>query len=196
MKNMTATSWLNIWQTPEYLEKKEKAFNIVDSYLIGLSVIPNCILDIGCGLAFETEFFQKKYNSEIFLLDDDFDNNIETQNRDVFFGPANTLKFYSNLNDLFNSYKQRNLRYNFIYAKNPVIKQDIKFDLIYSNRSYGFHYPIETYIDLIKNHSNKDTIVILDLWKETYTEQIAKCNLVKVLEDGEQHYKVHVNFQH
>lgn len=194
MKNMTATSWLSHWQTPEYISKKEKSFEILDDYLEELSYAPQSILDIGCGLAFETELFQKKYNSDIFLLDDDFDNNDDLQSRDVFFGPADTLKFYSNLTDLFKSYKERNLRYNFIYAKNPIIDDRVKFDLIYSNRSYGFHYPVETYIDLIQKHSHSRTIIVLDLWKKTYDEQIKKCNLVKILEDGEQHFKVHITF--
>jgi hypothetical protein len=192
MKNMTAKSWLNVWQTDEYLKKKEYAFNIVDEYLIKMSYTPSTILDIGCGLAYETEFFQKKYNSEIFLLDDDFNNNTELQNRDVYFGSADTLKFYSNLEDLFISYKKRGLRYNFIYAKNPVIDPSIKFDLIYSNRSYGFHYPIETYLQLIKMHSHEQTVVVLDLWKKTFEDQIKKINLVNILEDGKEHFKVHI----
>lgn len=194
MRNMTSTSWLNTWTTPNYIKKKEHSFNIVNNYLQELSYIPETILDIGCGLAYETEYFQKKYNSDIYLLDDDFDNNSDNQDRDVFFGPADTLKFYSNLKDLFNSYKERNLRYNFIYAKNPIIREDLKFNLIYSNRSYGFHYPVETYTNLIKKHSDHKTIIILDLWKETYNEQIKKCNLINILEDGEQHYKVHIIF--
>lgn len=194
MKKMTSKSWLNIWRTPEYYEKKQHSFNVLDNYLDKISFKPNSILDIGCGLAIETELFQKKYNSEIFLLDDDFDNNISNQSRDVFFGPADTLKFYSNLEDLFESYKERNLKYNFIYAKNPVIESSITFDLIYSNRSYGFHYPVETYIELIKKHSHDNTIIVLDMWKETFNEQKKFCNIIEIIEDGEQHCKVHINF--
>ena len=192
MKNMTSTSWLNEWQDPKYIEKKKHAFDVIDDYLMSCNYRPNLILDIGCGLAFESEYFQKKYNSDVYLLDDDFDENTENQNRDVFFGPASSMKFYSNLDDLFLSYKKRNLRYKFVYAKNPIIDKAIKFDLIYSNRSYGFHYPVETYIDMIKKHSHTNTIVILDMWKKTFKEQIKKCNLINILEDGEQHYKVHI----
>lgn len=195
MKNMNSKSWLNVWKTPDYLKKKELSFNIVDNYLKEICFKPKYILDIGCGLAFETELFQKKYNSEVFLLDDDFDNNIDKQNRDVYFGPAETLKFYSNLTDLFSSYNERKLRYTFVYAKNSKIESNIKFDLIYSNRSYGFHYPVETYIELIKKHSHEHTIIILDFWKDTYHEQIKKCKLIKLLEDGKQHFKVHIKFE-
>lgn len=191
---MNARSWLRTWNTPDYIQKKHHSFIVLDSYLYNISFKPTTILDIGCGLAIETEMFQQKYKSEIYLLDDDFDNNTETQNRDVFFGPANTLKFYSNLEDLFDSYEKRNLKYNFIYAKNPVIDNNVTFDLIYSNRSYGFHYSVETYMELIKKHSNENTIVVIDMWKETFNEEKQKCNIVEVIENGEQHYKVHIQF--
>ena len=192
---MTSTSWLEHWKTPDYIEKKKYAFNITDEYLKTIpDYEPRFILDIGCGLAFESEMFQKKYESLLYLLDDDFDNNTEDQKRSIFFGSPNTFKFYSNINDLFESYKERELQYNFVYARNPKIDDTVKFDLIYSNRSCGFHYPADSYNELIKKHSYEKTVIILDIWKEVFDKQMENFNLINIIEDGEQHYKVHITF--
>lgn len=44
------------WTTPEYVSSKIELFNSIDQYI---QTTPATILDIGCGLAFESELFQK-----------------------------------------------------------------------------------------------------------------------------------------
>jgi hypothetical protein len=53
--------------------------------------------------------------------------------------------------------------YHLIDTNNINIDENIKFDLITSWLSCGHHYPVKTYIDLMKKHSHKDTRIILDL---------------------------------
>ena len=48
----------------------------------------------------------------------------------------------------------------------------IKFDLVYSNVSCGYHYPLSTYADLLKSHTDIDTIMIFDIHSRYLEEQI------------------------
>ena len=53
--------------------------------------------------------------------------------------------------------------YRLIDCNNIEIQEDIKFDLITSWLSCGFHYPISTYKNLIKKHSHDNTVVAMDV---------------------------------
>jgi acyl-CoA synthetase (AMP-forming)/AMP-acid ligase II len=48
-------------------------------------------------------------------------------------------------------------------CNNIDIPENIKFDLITSYLSCGYHYPISTYKELILKHSHKDTKLVFDL---------------------------------
>ena len=162
--------WLSKWNREEHDIQKEENFKRVDDFL---NFTPKRILDIGCGLAKESELFQKKYNAELYLLDGDFDST-KQRARDIRYGEADNFKFYSKVNDLKQSFDNRNIKYTFVDANNIDIEEDIKFDLIYSFLSCGFHYPVTTYYNLIKKHSTKDTICIFDIRRETLDESKIK----------------------
>lgn len=151
--------WLDKWNIPQHVESKKKLFQTIDSYL---QFTPKRILDIGCGLARESELFQKKYNCELYLLDGDFDdtNNVK---RDVKYGTVDNFKFYNKIETLKESFDNRGMQYVFVDANNISITDNIKFDLILSNVSCGFHYPANTYKDLIKKHSTLKTKILFDL---------------------------------
>ena len=55
-------AWTRKWTTPTYVAKRQQTFELVDQYLN--QPIKN-ILDIGCGFAWQSRFFQKKYNCEL-----------------------------------------------------------------------------------------------------------------------------------
>ena len=158
-------SWLERWQEPWFDDSRLDNFHAIDNFI---NFQPKCILDIGCGLAHEAEYFQKKYNSKIYLLDGDVDST-PNNDRDIKYGPVDNFKFYNKVEDLYKSYKERNLEYNFFDCNviKPTHIFDTKFDLIFSNLSCGFHYPATTYKQLIKNNSKEDTIIIMDFQKDS-----------------------------
>ena len=47
----------------------------------------------------ESEHFQKKYNSQLYLLDGDFEDTIN-RTRKVNYGTADSMAFYSKIEDL------------------------------------------------------------------------------------------------
>ena len=161
--------WIcNNWSTVEYVESKKIGFEMIDSFLVSA---PKNILDIGCGLAFESEMFQKKYQSNLYLLDGDFETTKELS-RDNGYGPSSSMKFYSKIEDLIQSFNNRNMVYTFIDTKNIDIPANTIFDLVYSNVSCGFHYPLSTYFDLLQKHTDEDTIIVMDIREKTLMEQI------------------------
>ena len=66
------------------------------------------------------------------------------------------------------------------------IETQLKFDFIYSGKSCGFHYPLNTYLNLIKRHSHADSVIVMDLRKgaDQKTDEFV---VEKVLIDGEKH---------
>jgi len=150
------SQWIDRWAKPQHTESRKAEFLAVDNHL---NFAPVNILDIGCGLAKESEYFQKKYNSNLWLLEGEQSNT----GRDVKWGSAESFSFYNKINDLKTSWNSRQLRYNFVDANNIQIDDDVKFDLIYSGVSCGFHYPANTYKNLIKKHSHENTKIVFDL---------------------------------
>jgi SAM-dependent methyltransferase len=156
--------WVNEeWFTEEYQIHKRKNFELLDSYL---ETPPKRILDIGCGLAWESRMFNEKYGTELYLLDGDYDNN--PQDRELvqarYSEDASQFAFYYKLDFLRAELNKLNTQnYQLIDSNNINIADDIKFDLITSWVSCGFHYPVNTYRDLILKHSNKNTRVVMDL---------------------------------
>tara|TARA_B110000503_G_scaffold69653_1_gene108556 strand:- start:4930 stop:5496 length:567 start_codon:yes stop_codon:yes gene_type:complete len=177
---MSKDEWINKWANPQHQQKKLDMFNIVDSYI---NFEPKTILDIGCGLAVESELFQKKYNCNLYLLDGDFDTTV-SRKRKVNYGSDTTMAFYSKVPDLMNSWNERKLKYTFIDANDISIDSSIKFDLIYSFESCGFHYPANSYAELIKKHSHENTVCIFDIRTKTYAEQSANFQTVKKIHTG------------
>jgi trans-aconitate methyltransferase len=169
--------WINSeWQSDEYKKNKGISFDLIDSFL---TEAPRNILDIGCGMAFESEMFQSKYNSNLYLLDGDFESSINAT-RDRKFGTADSMAFYTKIDSLKSSFDKRNLKYNFVDANNIQLPPDLKFDLVYSNVSCGYHYPLSTYLELLKMHTTEDSILIFDINSSRINEQIT--NIFTVVE--------------
>lgn len=160
-------NWLGndgLWNSTQYQQIKFENFSIVENFL---STPPKTILDIGCGLAFESRFFANKYESELYLLDGDVDENKNKPSTAVdgsYHTTADNFLFYHPLSQLDELLKKSGTKnYKLINCKNIDIDSTIKFDLITSWISCGFHYPVNTYRDLIKKHSHQNTKIIMDL---------------------------------
>ena len=184
------TKWLKKWTTEEHYDSKVEIFNILDRYI---NSNPISILDIGCGLAFESEMFQKKYNSNLFLLDGDFDNTKDKE-RDVRYGNVETFKFYNKLDTLKESFDERNLKYTFVDATDIQLDNNIKFDLVYSIMSCGFHYPLNTYAKLIKNHTTSNSKIIIDIRNDTLNEQGCEFEILDKVYSGKKNTMYQIKF--
>jgi len=150
-----------VWDSDLYQECKRENFDILDKYL---KTQPLKILDIGCGLAWESRYFYHKYGSELWLLDGDTNNNNITGTDRSYHATADSFLFYHPLTDLDTEFKKVNIQnYHLIDCNNINIPNDVKFDLITSWLSCGFHYPVNTYRELVLKHSHENTKVVMDL---------------------------------
>jgi hypothetical protein len=153
-----------LWDTKLYQNYKIENFEILDKHLTSP---PAKILDIGCGLAWESRLFGEKYNSELWLLDGDTSNNdtkLPTANTGKYHTTTDDFLFYHPLTQLDLELKKLGTKnYHLIDCNNINIPEDIKFDLITSWVSCGFHYPVNTYKELILKHSHPGTKIVMDL---------------------------------
>jgi SAM-dependent methyltransferase len=166
--------WVNEeWFTEEYQAHKRENFELLNAYL---ETPPKRILDIGCGLAWESRMFNEKYGTELYLLDGDYDDNPQDQQlvQARYSADASRFAFYYKLDFLRTELDKLNTQnYQLIDSTNIILDKDVKFDLITSWVSCGFHYPVNTYRDLILKHSDENTRVIMDLRLTPKSQDIA-----------------------
>ncbi len=193
------TFWMSGWLSEAHTNWRTVCFNVIDEYL---PTPPKTILDIGCGIAFESRLFHKKYDTELWLLDGDVKNNQTQQEKSVGWNEdVKTFRFYSNLEDLKKVFDNDSINnYKLIDANNIDIPAEQKFDLICSYSSCGVHYPLNTYKELILKHSHKDTICIFDLRNRTLQNLKKEINIIKILQnpkpaDPMNHIKAHFKFK-
>ena len=158
-------NWIDeVWNTELYQQLKRENFELVDKYLPSS---PLKILDIGCGLAWESRLFNQKYGSELWLLDGDTKNNdtkLLTASEGEYHSTPNEFLYYYPLQKLDEELKKLGTQnYYLVDCNNIQIGEDVKFDLITSWVSCGFHYPSSTYRDLILKHSHVNTKIIFDI---------------------------------
>lgn len=166
--------WHKEWTKEEYINAKTEKYNTIKDFL---KTAPATILDIGCGFAWESSLFQKNHNSKLWLLDGDFDSTA-SRTRKIKYGDTESMAFYSKIDELKNAWDSRGLDYTFLDANNLNLSDDIKFDLIYSGLSCGFHYPANTYKNFILAHSHENTKIIFDLRRgQTHTD-VEEINLI------------------
>lgn len=186
------------WATTEYQLMKQQNFEIVDNY-VNSSLLN--VLDIGCGLAWESRFFNKKYGCELWLIDGNSDDNNKKNENATDLGYHQTkdeFLFYNSLDTLNEELtKLGTQNYKLLDCNNLQIPENIKFDLITSWLSCGFHYPVSTYRDLILKHSHENTKVIVDLrtllkTKECIVEEGVE--IIKILSTHRKHVTAHIRF--
>jgi len=155
-------AWTRKWVKDNYVNKKKENFEKVDAYLN--QPIKN-ILDIGCGFAWESRFFQEKYDCELYLIDGDNSANLQKPEF-ASYGNWNTevekLLYYHSLTHLDSQLKSLGTKkYTLVDCNNIVIPENIKFDLITSWLSCGHHYPVSVYKELMLKHSHENTRIVL-----------------------------------
>jgi SAM-dependent methyltransferase len=149
------------WRSSEYIERKLKNFKMIDDYF---NRSFGTILDIGCGQAYESREFNKKYNSELWLIEGNSKNNNQEVKSGKYHSNASEFAQYFSIDTIKNQLDELETKnYHLIDCNNINIPDNIKFDLITSYLSCGYHYPISTYKDIIKKHSHAETKLVFDL---------------------------------
>lgn len=158
------------WFTDIYQQHKRENFELLDQYL---GQPPLAILDIGCGLAWESRWFNQKYGSTLWLIDGDSETQSVTEfsSQARYHQDSQSFLFYYPLEKLnFELQKLGTQNYRLYSPKTFDVPSHVKFDLITSWVSCGFHYPVSTYRDLICQHSAPWTKIIMDIRKKAPPE--------------------------
>lgn len=152
-------NYINHWNKSHYVKAKTRLFEVIDAY-VGRA--PQRILDIGCGFAQTSQMFQEKYATELWLLEGDKSSTADAT-RFGKWGQVNTFGWYLPIDTLKETWDARGMKYTHVDGSRPKIQNDIKFDLVYSWLSCGFHYPVDTYRDFVKQHTTDDSMIIMDI---------------------------------
>lgn len=203
MTEIYQKNWIKLWTSSGYQQEKNTNFEKLDAYL---EQPPKRILDIGCGLAWESRLFNKKYNTELWLLDGDTSANEskldtfgpERANHGKWHTEAESLYFYHAMEFLNQQLQDAGVtNYHLVDANNINIPKDVKFDVITSWLSCGFHYSALTYRELILKHSHDNTVVALDMRipkRMDYPPVEPGIEIANIINYGRKHANAHVRF--
>lgn len=148
----------------QYLDQMETEYNELRSYLPEQA---NSILDIGCGMAGIDLFLWNHYRDQspdITLFDK------SEVSEELYYRFYENAAFYNSLETA-----RENLTNGGIPAENvhtveasqDNLRELNDVDFCLSLYSWGFHYPVDTYIDEVTEALSEDGRVVLDLRKET-----------------------------
>lgn len=160
-----------LWNSKEYIDKKYVSYTAFKDYL---GIMPQTLLDIGCGFAHESGWFNTEHGTEIWLLDKQrTDQDNDKRHND--FGPVNDFEAYNSFESIRSSLESRNVReYKLLEPTDTTWDNAPKFDVIMSESSMGFHYPVRTYKEFILEHSHNDTRVFCSLRNVSSVKQFVK----------------------
>lgn len=126
------------------------------------------VLDIGCGVAGIDVFIDRHYAGQapdFYLLDK---SQVETS---VFYMFHEQAAFYNSLyvaGAMLNSNGISHQRIHLLEANDRnEIGMDAPVDLVLSLISWGFHYPVDTYVERVHDLLSENGVVILDIRKGT-----------------------------
>ena len=174
-----------------FSQDMEREYNIVKNYL---PFHPKRILDIGCGVAGIDIMLHKHYitttdHPHFYLLDKS-----ETNSK-VYYGIEKEAAYYNSL-----SIAKQLLIVNGV-MESHIHTQEVtgapmfpgtQFDLIISLISWGFHYPISTYLDDVYDNLSSGGTLIVDVRKGTEGEtQLEKrFGLIKTIFESKKYRRI------
>jgi hypothetical protein len=182
----------------QYVKYNPEIMNKVIDYLGDIKI--ENILDIGAGIANDSKHLQRTYDSEIWILEGDSKNNVK-KSPDVrkakWNNSADDMSYYWSLEDLKAVHERKTTKkYHIVDCDNIILPSDIKFDLISSYLSCGFHYPISTYYNLIKKYSHNNTRCIFDirLGKGQQPVLDPEVEIVKIIHQTKKYARCEIKF--
>lgn len=125
------------------------------------------ILDIGCGVAGIDALLSRHYRHsvDIFLLDK------TTIDKRVHYNFEQQASFYNSLSVARRLLEANGVLSRHIHTQEATDNSDIsfneKFDLVISLLSWGFHYPISTYLKRVYERLTPGGMIIVDVRKNT-----------------------------
>ena len=136
----------------------------------------NSVLDIGCGIGLIDIALYKHYNNSIKLHLLDKSNRID-ENTSIR-GFNKNYVFYNSMDATRETLLNNGISNNDIFTYEVDINSELlsnqKYDIIISLLSCGWHYSIETYIELLNNNLETNGIIILDIRHNTGQLEYAK----------------------
>lgn len=169
----------------------EREYSIIKDYIPGY---PRNILDIGCGVAGIDIMLHRHYSSigkfpDFFLLDK------SEVNPKVYYGLEKEAAYYNSLDiakDILevNGIKETSIHTQEVYGSKIFPGQN--FDLIISLISWGFHYPISTYIDQVYGALVAGGTLIVDVRKDTDGQSMLEKRFgsIKVIYEAQKYRRV------
>jgi len=135
-----------------------------DDYKTFAHVLPQVerptIVDIGAGMAANDIYINKHYKQEAqFILVDE--NKVDTN---IHFGYQPKGSFY-NQNDLVLSFLQQHGISPTQLDPEAFLASNIRADVVVSLYSWGFHYPVATYLSKVRDVLTPEGILIMDIRK-------------------------------
>jgi hypothetical protein len=188
-------NYQDVWCKPQYIEGKRQLFERMDDYI---ARPPRRILDIGCGFAKTSELFQKKYGCELYLLESDMSNS--PGRRIGKWGTVDSFQWYLPIERLRQAWDSQGMTYTHVDGATLDVPADVKFDVIYSWLSCGFHYPVTTYKKFIQDHASEDAVIIMDFRgnltaHQQADQQSSEYEVIKVLETSNKKRTLHIRFK-
>lgn len=146
------------------------------------------ILDIGCGMAGIDLFLYNHYKDiapDLVLLD-------KEGKSEIYYGFKNDGAYYNSFKLAADFLKINGVPGNKIkivnITTNPFPK-DQNFDLVISLISWGFHYPVETYLKDVYSTLSEDGVLVIDIRKNTDGEKELKRKFKQIITISE--YRKH-----
>ncbi|MEN9625945.1 MAG: hypothetical protein RL557_273 [archaeon] len=154
----------------------------------------SAILDVGCGVAGIDVLLYKHYSNskpKIYLLD-------KTEiPKKVYYSYTEKGCYYNSLVTSKNILEMNGVPAAQIFlqeAQDNKITFDAKFDLAVSLISWGFHYPLSTYLDEVYEKMSLGGVLVIDLRKIPNADPVTKLRNkfgeVKIITESEKHTRV------
>jgi hypothetical protein len=149
---------------------REYDADILNDFNMFKSLLPDNIrscLDIGCGVAAIDVLISRHYGNkvEIYLIDKTFVEN------KIYYDYTNKGAFYNSLDVAKNLLEKNGVKSIDIHIQEATEDNRVLFhttpDLVLSLLSWGFHYPILTYLDEVYNKQPEGGILIVDVRKKS-----------------------------
>lgn len=164
MTQFDHTSYIRSVVEQEHIARKQSMVASVCSILPGPF---DRILDIGSGVAHESREFQRRHGSELWLIEGTRANNsrkLPSAGKSKYHLSADDFLYYWDIDVLRQTLDDLGTqRYHLIDCDDVSIASEVKFDLVTSWKSCGYHYPLSTYQDLIRRHSHDRTQIVMDV---------------------------------
>ena len=175
----------------EYVNVIRQEFESVKPYLPQSA---SRTLDIGCGAALIDVFVARH------LIEGGSDVHVHLLDRTalserVFYGFKSQAAFYNSLSLSHKILRANGVRDDRIHLHDPDDLQELgehRFDLVLSLISWGFHYPVSTYLEFVRDRLAPSGRLILDVRKETdgIEELRATFPFTKTILEGQKHERI------